>query len=409
MTDTRWVRSPVGPADQHFATRRDTKSVLVLVPHIVAGTRLLDLLPLLEADHRVQVVFTNPEADENWQANHDFLHAQGGIVLPWPQARRSTFNLVLAGSTRGIDDLTAPAMLVPHGGGFGQYRTWSPPGATDGPRSRLRTGLGPDQLMREGRTRAEAIILVHERERDLLAKVCPPALNTAVVAGDIALDRLTASLPYQDHYRRALGAADDQHIVLVTSTWSPRSAFGRHPDLFDRVIAALPRERYRVVGALHPQIWSHHSPWQIRSWLAGALRAGLVLLPPEEGWRAALVAADHVIGDYGSVTTYGAAAGASVLLDHNPDQPLLPGTPAAVLAEHTPHWDPRRPLIPQLRAADHARDTTGLPTRIRRLLSSQPGQAGQILRRTMYGLLNIPEPGHAVPVSPMPLPKPVPA
>lgn len=259
--------------------------------------------------------------------------------------------------------------------------------------------------MREGRLRADAIVLVHDREHALLAQVCPAALPAAVVAGDIAFDRLAASLPYRHQYRRALGAADDQQVVLVTSTWSPRSAFGRHPDMFDRVVAELPHDRYRIVAAVHPQIWSHHSPWQLRSWLADALRAGLVLVPPEEGWRAALVAADHVIGDYGSVTGYGAAIGASILLADTSDRPLLPATPTEFLARHAPHWQLDQPLEPQLRAAAQARDTTGFPQSIRELLTSRPGQAGRILRRTMYRLLNLPEPAREVPVSPVPLPK----
>jgi hypothetical protein len=407
MTHTSWIRSPIDPADQHLLTRRGTKSVLVLVPHLVAGTRLLDLLPLLEADHRIQVTFTNPHDDDNWHATHDFLHAHGGAVLPWAQARRSHLDLVLASSVAGLDQLAAPTLLVPHGGGFGQYRNGSPPGTTFTQPPQLRTNLGPDQLMREGRLRADAIVLVHDREHALLADVCPQALPAAVVAGDIALDRLTASLPYRHQYRRALGATDVQEVVVVTSTWSPRSAFGRHPDMFDRIVAELPRDRYRVVAALHPQIWSHHSPWQLRSWLADALRAGLTLLPPEEGWRAALVAADHVIGDYGSVTGYGAATGASILLADTPDRQLLPGTPTEILARHAPRWQLDQPLEPQLDAAAQARDAAGLPQLIRELLTSRPGQAGHLLRHTLYGLLDLPEPARAVPVSPVPLPKPV--
>lgn len=362
------------------------------MPHIVAGTRLLDLLPLLDADHRIQVVFTNPHADDNWQATHDFLHAHGAAVLPWAQARRSNPDLVLAGSGAGLDQLAAPTLLIPHGGGFGQYRNGSPPGTTFDQPPQLRTNLGPDQLMREGRLRADTIVLVHDREHALLAQICPPALPAAIVAGDIALDRLTASLPYRRQYRRSLGATDDQQIVVATSTWSPRSAFGRNPDMFDRVIAELPRDRYRVVAALHPQIWSHHSPWQVRSWLADALRAGLTLLPPEEGWRAALVAADHVIGDYGSVTGYAATTGASILLADTPDRPLLPGTPTAVLADHAPRWQLDQPLVPQLHAATQTCHASRLPDLIRELLTSRPGQAGQILRRTMYRYSTCPNP-----------------
>ncbi|MBB5856324.1 hypothetical protein ACFQ05_25955 [Amycolatopsis umgeniensis] len=396
MTELTWVRSPVGSPDRHLATRTGVKSVLVMIPHIVAGNRLLDLLPLLEADSRLQVIFTSPEW-ESWRATHDFVAAQGGIVLPWAQARRGEYDLVLAASQRGIDEVTGPVLLIPHGGGFGQYRPWRPPGAGDGWRPQI--GLEAGQLMREGRVRADSIVLVHDRERDVLAETCPRAVPAAVVAGDIALDRLTASLPFRDHYRRGLGVSDDRRLVVVTSTWSDRSAFGRHHDLFDRVIRELPPGRFRVLGVLHPQIWSHHGVWQVRAWLADGLRSGLTLLRPEGSWRAALIAADHVIGDYGSVTGYASGIGKPVLLAVDGTQPLLPGTPSAVIAEHAPKWDPGRPLVPQLSDAESA-----VPAdRVRALLSSRQGRAGAILRTEMYRLLGLTEPARAVPVSPVPM------
>jgi len=399
MSDMSWVRSPVDRNSAHWSTRRTGKAVLVLVPHIVAGTRLLDLLPLLEADHRIQVVFTVPEPWESWRATEDFVRAQDGVVLPWAQARRGDYDLVLAGSTRGIDEVGGPVLLVPHGGGFGQYRPWRPPDADRGWTPQL--GLGPDQLMREGRVRADAVVLTHDRELEILTRACPPAVPTAIVAGDIAFDRLTASLPFRQLYRRALGVPDDRGLVVVTSTWSERSAFGRHPDLFERIMAGLPPGEYQVIGALHPQIWSHHGYRQVRAWLGPCLRDGLKLLAPEEGWRAALVAADHLIGDYGSTTGYAAGIGRPVLLATDGTQPLLPGTPAAVLAEHAPRWQPDLPLVPQLKAAQNAGDTTMISS----LLTSRPGRAGAILRATMYRLLDLSEPARAVPVSPVAQPR----
>ncbi|QKV80138.1 hypothetical protein [Amycolatopsis sp. Hca4] len=48
-----------------------------------------------------------------------------------------------------------------------------------------------------------------------------------------------------------------------------------------------------------------------------------------------------------------------------------------------------------------------MPRLIRELLTSRPGEAGRLLRHTMYRLLGLPEPARAVPVSPVPLPEPV--
>lgn len=91
-----------------------------------------------------------------------------------------------------------------------------------------------------------------------------------------------------------------------------------------------------------------HGRWQVKYWLARAERAGLLLIEPEEGWRAALVAADVVIGDHGSVTTYGAAAGAAILLAAVPKDRMVEGTATATLAIQAPHlqWD--LPLKPQV-------------------------------------------------------------
>jgi hypothetical protein len=177
--------------------------------------------------------------------------------------------------------------------------------------------------------------------------------------------------------------------------------------LFERVLAELPRERYRVVGALHPQIWSHHGSWQVRTWLADCLRAGLDLVPPQEGWRGALVAADQVIGDYGSSTGFGAGLGVPVLLATNYTGPLLPGSPTAILAECAPVWRFDTPLVGQLhdRAAPWV---TEAQEKVSAALTSCPGRTGAILRRTMYRLLGLAEPNRAVPVSPVPLPTLVP-
>ncbi|WP_447002986.1 hypothetical protein ACRAKI_25175 [Saccharothrix isguenensis] len=58
MTGDRWTNGPIGLGTASRVARSGCKSVLVVVPHVVAGTRLVDLSPLLEADHRVRVPFT---------------------------------------------------------------------------------------------------------------------------------------------------------------------------------------------------------------------------------------------------------------------------------------------------------------------------------------------------------------
>ncbi|WP_460396037.1 hypothetical protein [Actinophytocola sediminis] len=378
--------------------------MLVMMDQIVAGTRLLDVLPLLEPDHRVQTVFTVPEPPEFWRASHDFVEAQGGVVLPWSQARHERFDLAIAGGQFGIDEVDAPVMLVPHGYGFGQYRLRP---RTCGDDRELVMNLDRERLMRDGRVRAEAIVLIHDAEREVLARTCPPALPHAVVAGNIAFDRLLTSRGERARYREALQVDERRKLVVVSSTWTSQSAFGRHPDLFERIMRELPPEDYRVVGLLHPNIWSHHGHRQVRAWLQDCLRAGLGLVPPEEGWQAALIAADFVIGDYGSVTGYAAGLGAPVLLAAEPDDAPLEGSPSAALFDTAPRWEPCRALVPQLEelAARHTLDTHA---EVRRRLTSRPGQAATLLRRTMYRLLGLSEPAQPARVAPVAVPRLIP-
>ncbi len=367
------------------------KSVLVLAPHVVALLRLEDLGPLVESDHRVQLVHAVPDDGEDRSDSADLVRAHGGLLIPMRQARQTTHGLVLAGSTRGLDDVRGPVLLVPHGGGLGQYRS-----------GELVTGLDPTRLRPAGRVRADRIVLPHARELDLLAELCPQAVPHAVVAGDIAFDRLVASAPYRDQYRQALGVADDREILLVTETWSARSGFGIDPGLFRDIVDAAPGAQ--VVASLHPQIWSQHGTAPVLGWLSDAIEAGLTVLEPRSDWRGAVVASDAVMADYTSVGSFAAGFGVPVLrIPHGP-QPLLPGTPAAVLAEHTPLWNATRPLHPQLAAAQEAQ-RHGLGAHIAGLLTSRPGQAGQILRREMYSLLGLRKPARTTPLSPAPLPR----
>lgn len=375
------------------------ESVLIPAPHVPAVARLEDHVPLVEADHRVRCVYTVPDDGEDRPDAADFVRARGGVLLPYRQARRTTHGLVLAASTRRLEDVQGPVLLVPHGGGLGQYRPWRT--AAEG---ELVTGLDPAQLLRKGRVRANRIALTHDRELDLLAEVCPQAVTHAVVAGDIAFDRLVTSAPYRDHYRQALGVADERKIILATVTWSPRSGFGANPAVFRHIVDAAQHDDALVVASLHPLIYSQHGVRQVRSWLSDAVKAGLVVLAPRTDWRGAVAAADYVMADYTSVAAFAAGFGAPVLRIPHGHQPLLPGSPTAVLAEHAPLWNAARPLLPQLHAAAEAQ-VRGLGDRITDLLTSRPGQAGKILRKEMYGLLGLSEPARAVPLSPAPIPR----
>lgn len=49
----RWIRGPIGQDAELRVTRAGCRTVLVVIPTMAAGTRLRDLQPLLQGDHRV--------------------------------------------------------------------------------------------------------------------------------------------------------------------------------------------------------------------------------------------------------------------------------------------------------------------------------------------------------------------
>ncbi|MFJ5986848.1 hypothetical protein [Lentzea sp. NPDC092896] len=358
---------PFGLGAARRVTVPECRQVLVLVPHLVAGTRLMDVLPLLAGDPRVQVVCTVPTGSPPGTA--EFVAGQGVSMTPWDNALRHRFDLVVAASRQGTDLVHGPVMTLPHGASAAKSK-------------RLHGhGLDRASLTRGGRVVPAAIVLALDDELALLADACPEALPHAVVAGDICFDRLRASLPLRDEYRAAAGIAPDETLVTITSTWSARSTFGSRIALY----RGLARQS-RTAAILHPNIWQVHGAWQVRAWLADC--PGLIIVPPEEGWRAMVVASDAVVGDAGSVTQYAAAAGVPIVLAGTPQ--VRADSLADLLARRAPRLDESRPVAEQAQ-------------RVPLTISSRPGEAAAVLRRTMYRLLGLAEPGRECLAEPVPV------
>ncbi|HEX7309347.1 hypothetical protein [Lentzea sp.] len=367
-----WFTTPLGAGGARRVTVPGCRKVLVIVPSVVAGTRLLDLLPLLDSDFRVQTYFTQPEPDLRTAR---FVEAVGGLVIPWEMALQHEFDLVLAASYRFVDRAPGPVLVLPHGASAMKSRQRV---RAAGPGALPVHGLDRQMLVRDGRVAAAAIALSHDDEMRTLAESCPEAVPAAVVAGDICLDRMRASLPFRDLYRRALGVDEDETLVTISSTWTSESTFHQRPELYRELSATA-----RVAAVLHPNIWAVHGEWQVRSWLAGC---DVMVIPPEEGWRATMIASDVVVGDHGSTTLYAAALGVRVLLATCPE--VRRGSLADALREVVPVY------------TDDIEEAVQVPG-FADLVSSRLDRSGAILRETMYRLLGIPEPAHAVPTSPV--------
>jgi hypothetical protein len=227
--------------------------------------------------------------------------------------------------------------------------------------------------------------LSHPEQAERLRRSCPEALPRARVVGDPCFDRLLRSLDERDRYRRLLGADAGRKLVVVSSTWSEHSLLGRRPELPLRLVRELPADEYAVAVILHPNIWARHNP---RALLAEAEQAGLLIIPPQRGWQAALVAADWVIGDHGSVSVYGAALDQVTLLAATGERELDPASPSYAFGRGAPALDPDRPLEPQLtRAAEQHRGGGGELSEVAKGSLAERGNSARLLRDLFYSFL----------------------
>jgi hypothetical protein len=379
------------------------RTVLVVVHTVTAGTRLVDVVPLLETDLRVQVVFTYAPSALISGGVREYLECLGGVVLPWQLATQMRFDLALAASDGLLEWVHAPVLRMPHGVGYTKYPArWDGDGVAT---RRAVAGPEPARLITHGRTIASAIVLPTQNQVERLRQSCPEAASIAVVGGDLCYDRLAASMPDRQAYRRVLEVGDRQ-LVAISSTWGPGSLLRRRPGLLAELLDVLPPRRYQLAAIIHPGVWAWHGSRQVQAWYAECVRRGLILIPPEEGWRAVLAAADVLIGDHGSVTAYAAAAGVPVLLASRADDEVEPGSLAAIMGAIAPVLRPGEPLVPQIELTAQAWPPER-HAQIRALVTDLPGQSAVAMRAAMYRLLKLPEPTAPARTLPVPVPRPV--
>ncbi|MFJ9031788.1 hypothetical protein ACIRQP_25360 [Streptomyces sp. NPDC102274] len=422
-----WIRVPVGADSARWATRGRCKLVLFVVHNVTSATRLLDVLPLFRDDLRVQLLATWTGSSPFRAGVAELLAETGVPVLPWEQALELPVDLTISASFGGqLHAFSEKLTVLSHGVGYNKRLATPDTGhrtpdtgrpspeaesGTPGARQPPVFGLSPDWLLVDGSPVADALVLSHPEQLERLRAACPEAVPTAVLAGDPCFDRVLAALPYRERFRRALDVRPGQRLVLLNSTWNPDSLFGDGgedilPSLLPRLTAELPADEYRPVAVLHPNIWHGHGPGQIRVWLDRARRGGLALVDPLEGWRQALIAADVVIGDAGSVSYYAAALGTPVLMGAASPDGLDARSPVAAFVRQAPRLSPYAPLRAQLDALlDGAeRRRPGPLPGPAELVSSAPGEAATLLRRHFYRVIGIPEPQEPALLDPLPLP-----
>lgn len=396
------------PQDTRWPTLRPVPRVDVLgvARTLTSATRLLDLMPLLRPED-VELYFTINPGSRFSEGLEEYLRRAGGTFLAWGEATRRPFDLAVAFTVHAsMRQLNAPLMVLPHGVGYNRLVPESTGGMTEP------VGLSRRELLGEdGRVIPATIGLTHDEQRRLLARGCPEAVPRAVLTGDLSHDRMRRSLPLRDRYRRALGVADGRRLVVINSTWGGHSLLGRCTDLPVRLVTELPADEFTVALVSHPNVWAWHTRPGVLRRLMRAVDAGLVVLPPFEEWRAAVLAADVVVGDHGSTTAYAAGLGVPVLLAATGAEELHPDSPLSAFGANAPRLDGGGELYGQIVAAlerqgQERKALAGVTDRF----AGVPGESAERVRETVYGYFRAKgvRPPKGQPARLEPLPDPVP-
>ncbi|HEY2717269.1 MAG TPA: hypothetical protein VGI73_13700, partial [Solirubrobacterales bacterium] len=355
------------------------RTVLAVTRSVTTTLALIDGLPDLLADRRVQVLFTvmPKQRDANFERWMRRLVKEAGVrEIRWEEAIERRFDLVVTASYEGsLPELSGHTVILNHGTGIGKYLALPPDG---------RLPVSDDGVSRT------TMVLSHAEQREYFAAEQDRRARF-LVAGDPWCDRLRASRHRAGLYRSALGVDEHTRLIALSSTWGEYSLIATRPELPLKLLTELPCDEYRVALILHPNVWFGHSTWQVNVWMRDALDAGLLLIPPHDSWRGVLVAADAFVGDHGSVMLHAGALGTPLAFGCAPNDELIAGGPSAELEARVPRLDPDAPLAPQIDRVFSAHDP-GLDQASIGRVYEHLGESHAILRRVIYELMELDEP-----------------
>ncbi|WP_309110851.1 hypothetical protein [Saccharothrix sp.] len=364
-----------------WATER---RVLLVIRNLTSLYRLLQLVDGLFAGQRIALKFTIDKGSEYVRDLRKHLIETGCEVLGWQNATKIEFDAIMAAhASNALHELRGPILTIAHGAGYPRIVPETT-GSTDSP-----TGVARSQLVHDGRVIPTKIGLSHQEQFALVDRTCPEARDRCVVVGDPAADQLRASSVLRDRYREALGVRPDERLVLVTSTWGPNSALAAAPRLPQRLLAELPLGRYRVALVQHWNISQGHSRYEVAQQFRDGTHCGLITVPPDRSWQAALIAADLVIGDHGSVTFYGVALGKPLLLANDGGCEVDPASANAEVWRKARALDLDAPLRPQVESAIEDGEDPALREITERVLG-RPGEAKVLVHRVLCEMMGLP-------------------
>ncbi|MGW4826253.1 hypothetical protein ACWEOG_01635 [Amycolatopsis japonica] len=357
--------------------------MLVVARTLTSAYRLLEAWTLFRDDFRIRLLFTINGTSAFSDGVEEVLRHAGVRLVSWEAVRdkRVTYDLVLSASENiDFQAITKHTVVLPHGLGFNKY---VPDSNGDGIRL---AGLPPEEVLRAGDA---TVVLSHPEQRQQLAAVSPASTGQTEIVGDPTMAQLLESQGLRDRFREAFGTLDRTFVVLA-STWRPDSLLGRWRSLPSMLLAELPADLYQVCVAIHPNVWSFYGRAQISRWFASALDAGLLLLPPDSGWQAALIAADQVITDHGSLGLFAAALDKPIL-HAGPSSEIVDGTPPDELLREATELVRNTPLRQQL---DHYRSVhqPGRFDHITARVFAHTSEADSNLRNLIYRRLTLTPP-----------------
>jgi hypothetical protein len=360
------------------------RSVLVVARNGASAFRALEVIKLFDDDARINLRVTVGPDSRYAYGVEQLLTSERIRLLPWEAAKHSTFDLVLSGGANAcLAELNGPVVVFPHGAGHHKR----PPAASDGERV---FELTPEQLLRDGSVITSRLLLPGRDSMDRIRRHCEPAVDNAVIAGDPIAQQLRAHLPLRDTYRSSIGLKPGQRLVVVSSTWGPRSLAARSLDLIKRLVAELPVDEYRVAATFHHNVTVRDGHRELERILRSAVDAGLILIPPETSWQPFVIAADAVVGDHGSTTFYAAdLVPVAIATDEPHDCPA--DSPMTALIEALPHIDEER----SIRAQVEALIAKPQPETVSAIIDASIERdidASAAFRSTMYELMDLGEP-----------------
>lgn len=377
------------------------RNVLVVVRNLTTLNRLLDALPAISSDSRLNVKFVIDTGSPFTEGLAEYMSDLDMEVMTWREARRVRWDLLIAAHVNPrLEKLRGPLVVLQHGAGYSRL--------VPKPAGEQTASVGPTHtLAKRGKVIPAAIGLSHQGQLDQLLAACPEAAGRAFVMGDPTFDRLMANRHRRDHFRRQL-TVDGRRIVVVSSTWGRHSSMAEGKDLALRLATQL-SDGWQVVRVLHPNVWFGGASRSSEPWSGvspDAVESRLLNIPPENGWQAALIAADVVVGDHGSVSFYGAALGHPFLASDTGVAELAPSSTRILQSATMNRLHVDSDLGAQLEAAIRYHDPAVSTAIVDKVLGS-PGESLMLLRRTLYKLLEL-NPSPAKPcIRPLPDPEPI--